>query len=333
MEINSYKRDPQQFLAELDKVDLNQLRGADSSVLAELLAWLKEHNIKITAKYDSDIDSAAFPDQVVTDNEALLRKLLAYFLPPDATIPGGIYDAQLKGGFENFKKIIMEAAAAGKRDFTLREFLAMTKFSLTPDRIDDDVIEVMTDAMFYNAAKRDNLRKDVSALTAELRIYVAVQNYLNQKLSNNIERIYTDRYNEFSLTNYELYGYLDEASFRKSPEFKILMNIQEGRIVPEDQLATISIKEMSIQSFLISPMKYTGVMIDVLPEYVNEKERRELNPFITAISDRSKTINDEVSKKTTLLNDFSSRYNSAIEALNRFIQKYESVMRDILQAI
>ena len=133
MEISSYKKDPQNFLAELDKVDLKQLRGADATVLAELLAWLKEHNIKITAKYDPDIDSAAFPDQVVTDNEALLRKLLAYFLPPDATIPGGIYDAQLKGGFENFKKIVMEAAAAGKRDFTLREFLAVTKFSLTPE--------------------------------------------------------------------------------------------------------------------------------------------------------------------------------------------------------
>ncbi|HEP9994106.1 TPA: hypothetical protein VDW51_002664, partial [Pseudomonas aeruginosa] len=44
-------------------------------------------------------------------------------------------------------------------------------------------------------------------------------------------------------------------------------------------------------------------------------------------------LNDKVNEKTTLLNDTSSRYNSAVEALNRFIQKYDSVLRDILSAI
>ncbi|RSM22208.1 hypothetical protein C5B78_21345 [Aeromonas salmonicida] len=97
MEISSYKKDPQNFLSELDKVELNQLRGADSTALDELVALLKKENIKITAKYDSDIDASAFPDRVVTDNESLLKKLLAYFMPADANIPGGFYDAQVRG--------------------------------------------------------------------------------------------------------------------------------------------------------------------------------------------------------------------------------------------
>ncbi|WP_237738132.1 virulence-associated V antigen, partial [Yersinia pestis] len=34
--------------------------------------------------------------------------------------------------------------------------------------------------------------------------------------------------------------------------------------------------------------------------------------------------------KTTQLSDITSRFNSAIEALNRFIQKYDSVMQRLL---
>ncbi|WP_239679738.1 virulence-associated V antigen, partial [Pseudomonas aeruginosa] len=37
--------------------------------------------------------------------------------------------------------------------------------------------------------------------------------------------------------------------------------------------------------------------------------------------------------RNTRAADTSSRYNSAVEALNRFIQKYDSVLRDILSAI
>ncbi len=46
MEISSYKKDPQNFLSELDKVELNKLRGADSTVLDELVALLKKRKYK-----------------------------------------------------------------------------------------------------------------------------------------------------------------------------------------------------------------------------------------------------------------------------------------------
>jgi hypothetical protein len=332
MEISSYKKDPQNFLSELDKVELNQLRGADSTALDELVALLKKENIKITAKYDPKIDSSVFPDQIVTDDESLLRKLLAYFMPADATIPGGIYDAQIRGGYENFKKIITDGVAAGHKEYTLRSFLAVTQFSLTPDRIDDDVISVMMDAMVFNARERDRLRNDVTALTAELRIYVAIQNHINQGLANRTEKIKTDG-NGVNLMDRTLYGYSDEESFRKSSEFKILINIQENRLVAASELSTIAIKPQSAQNFLSSAMKYTGSMNGVNHEYTNTKDDRDATNFATSVNDRSRSINDAVSEKTTRLNDYSSRYNSAIEALNRFIQKYESVMRDILQAI
>lgn len=381
MEISSYKKKPQNFLSELDKVELKQLRGADSTALDELVALLKRENIKITATYDPNIDSAAFPDQVVTDNETLLRKLLAYFLPPDATIPGGIYDAQLKGGFENFKKIIMEAAAAGKRDFTLREFLAVTKFSLTPDRLDDDVIEVMTDAMFRHNSRRDALKENITDLTAELNIYSKITTEINKVLSASGTLSITN--GGLNLMDPKLYGFsgVNEEKFYQSAEYNLLKKIRGatvdskslaqadtyraeanaiqrqlnehgsglmreaykltyGRTFAEDEQRRDSLLSeatklagLTIKQFLESPLKRTGALAGLNDSYAYNKDNNVLANFATTVNDRTRPLNDEVSQKTTELSDISSRYNSAIEALNRFIQKYESVMRDILQSI
>ena len=226
MEISSYKKDPQNFLSELDKVELNQLRGADSTALDELVALLKKENIKITAKYDPKIDTSVFPDQIVTDDESLLRKLLAYFMPADATIPGGIYDAQIRGGYENFKKIITDGVAAGHREYTLRSFLAVTQFSLTPDRIDDDVISVMTDNMFRHEAKRNELKDNITNLTAELNIYSKITTEINKVLSASGTLSITN--GGLNLMDPKLYGFsgVNEEKFYQSAEYKLLEKIR-----------------------------------------------------------------------------------------------------------
>lgn len=232
MEISSYKKDPQNFLSELDKVELNELRGADSTVLDELVALLKKENIKITAKHDPKIDSSAFPDQTVTD-ESLLRKLLAYFMPTDATIPGGIYDAQIKGGYENFKKIIKDRVAAGEREYTLRSFLAVAQFSLTPDRIDDDVISVMTDNMFRHEAKRNTLKDRITDLTAELNIYSKVTTEINRILSESGTLSITST--GLNLLDPKLYGFSGSNAdkFYQSAEYKLLEKIRGSAIDPK----------------------------------------------------------------------------------------------------
>lgn len=379
MEISSYKKDPQNFLSELDKVELNQLRGADSTALDELVALLKKENIKITAKYDPKIDSSVFPDQIVTDDESLLRKLLAYFMPADATIPGGIYDAQIRGGYENFKKIITDGVAAGHQEYTLRSFLAVTQFSLTPDRIDDDVISVMTDTMFRHDDKRNKLKNDITNLTAELNIYSKITTEINRVLSVNGTISITR--NGLNLMDPNLYGFGSNLdAFYQSAEYKLLV-AAGGAAVSQENLAEIEKKNaeivriqnslnahghdnrssyvgtngnsfaqdealrnklsaevnalsgLSIKEFLASPNKKTGALVGLNDTYAYNKDNNVLANFTTTVNDRTRPLNDEVSQKTTELNDVSSRYNSAIEALNRFIQKYESVMRDILQAI
>ena len=68
--------------------------------------------------------------------------------------------------------------------------------------------------------------------------------------------------------------------------------------------------------------------------YQNEKdEPTYLTDFSSSISDKSKLLNDEVQIKTTTLNDLSSQYNSTVEAMNKFVQKFHSILEQILRAI
>ncbi|MFM1713544.1 virulence-associated V antigen [Aeromonas salmonicida] len=92
-------------------------------------------------------------------------------------------------------------------------------------------------------------------------------------------------------------------------------------------------QRVTVKDFLESDQKKSGALKNIEASYSYDKDNNKLGNFSTSVSDRSRPLNDQVSEKTTRLNDVSSRYNAAIEALNRFIQKYDSIMRDILGAI
>ncbi|MGL6402680.1 virulence-associated V antigen [Aeromonas hydrophila] len=366
MEISSYKKDPQLFLSDLGKVELNQLQGGSSSALDELVKLIKDKKIVITATHDPKIDGKYFDSQVVTDNEALFKKVLAYFMPADSKNPGGQYDLQIKAGFEQLHKLINEAAAAGKTKFTLREFLAATHFSLTPDRIDDDVIGAMLDAMGSHSSKRDTLKHEVGKLTAELRGYSIIQTEISTAQQHN-GTVEVGR-KGVNIFDYKHYGYDSHEAFAKkdangqyNPQYQLLKEIAVERketVLKDESLlraeatARFSLEDyrtklqteladlendkqvfLSARDFLISPKKDTGALSSVNYSYKYEKDNNPLSNFATTVGDRAKPLNDKLGQKTTELNDISSRYNSVIEALNRFIQKYESVMQQILQAI
>ncbi|WP_309474417.1 virulence-associated V antigen [Vibrio diabolicus] len=79
-------------------------------------------------------------------------------------------------------------------------------------------------------------------------------------------------------------------------------------------------------------LKYEG--IDAIDQSYEDGETvKKLSNFSSAVSDKSKLLNDEVQIKTTELNDISSQYNSTVEAMNKFVQKYHSILQEILRAI
>ncbi len=363
----SYKVSPRAFLDELDKVDRNQLPGSQSSALAPLLQFLKDKGIII-----SELGSGV----AAVNHEALLTKMLAYFMPADAAVQGGHYDSQIKGGIVHLKAMLTSAVAGNpaanppvppKTTWSLNEFMALAHFSLTGDRVDDDIIGVMQDTMSKHTSRRDKIKGEVGSLTAELRVYSIIQSEISKAQAGN-GRVDLGR-NSVNIFDFSLYGYASHAEFvRKdangnyNPQYQLLREIafdvkqhdnRNGNILTwgagqlgmtvaqytaklDSELAALRNDQptfLSMRDFLVSQKKDTGAMANVAGEYEYNKDNNKLGNFATSVSDRAKPLNDKLSQKTTELNDISSRYNSAIEAMNRFISKYESMMQQILQAI
>nr|WP_202926098.1 virulence-associated V antigen [Photorhabdus laumondii] len=304
VEIRPYQNDPQLFLADLEKVSLAQLQGSGSSELDRLVNLIFDKGIKITS------DSS-----VVTENKELLKKLIAYFLPADAVVEGGHLDSQIKNGINNLESFLNSSTL---KTWTLKDFLAAVHFNLTPDRLDDDVIDIFVSVMSGHDKKRLELRDELATLTAELKIYSVIQSEINAKLAANGELKIDD--NSFNLLDHKKYGFSDQPTFEKSAEYKLLRKISSG-------------SEISIKTFLESSNKQSGAMAGLENSYEYDKENNRLANFSTSVNDRVSPLNNTVQEKTTRLNEASSRYNAAIEALNRFIQKYDSIIRNILGAI
>ncbi|MBZ6066707.1 virulence-associated V antigen [Aeromonas schubertii] len=326
MQIRSYNDNPQGFLDDVSKADLTLLTGLRSSELLPLVDFIKEKGIQISASGSSPFI-----------NEKLLTKMLAYFMPEDAIVKGGHLDRQIRGGIEHLKELLTSAVAgsptaAAKTTWSLQEFMALAHFSLTGDRVDDDIIAVMAGTMKNHSDKRDKLKDEVGALTAELRIYAVIQAEINNKLSATPRSgsdlsalVFTNTIfindQGLNLMDYHLYGYPNQDAFEKSEEYDLLIGIASDK------------NKLTIKAFLESGSKSSGSMSGLSDTYSYDKDNNKLGNFATTVGDKSRPLNDKVSQKTTELNDISSRYNSAIEALNRFIQKYESMMQQILQAI
>ncbi|HHE1456273.1 TPA: type III secretion system needle tip protein LcrV [Yersinia enterocolitica] len=321
--IRAYEQNPQHFIEDLEKVRVEQLTGHGSSVLEELVQLVKDKKIDISIKYDLKKDSEVFADRVITNDIELLKKILAYFLPEDAILKGGHYDNQLQNGIKRVKEFL---ESSPNTQWELRAFMAVMHFSLTADRIDDDILKVIVDSMNHHGDARSKLREELAELTAELKIYSVIQAEINKHLSNsdtiNIHN------NSINLMDKNLYGYTNEEIFKASAEYKILNNMSQT--TTKDKDGKTEKKIVSIKNFLESENKRTGALNNLKESYSYNKDNNELSHFATTCSDKSRPLNDLVSQKTTQLSDITSRFNSAIEALNRFIQKYDSVMQRLL---
>lgn len=370
------------FLAQQNAL-LSELKGADSSYLTEVVDWIKHSGMSVTHQ---PLDSNGQPEGAtisVLADEALLTKIIAYFLPCDPSGDKGFYHDQVKSGIANLKELVTKIATnTATKDLTLTEFLMTFNAALDAGRIDDDIIQAMRGTMRNHSERREKIRDDVTLLTAELKIYAVIQSEVNNKLSTS-GHLRIDE-TGLNLLNYRLYGYESLDSFMKGGEWKVLQKLgvkpftdndikaveekikkaqdiqsrlegginayvfrHSGRGSPasladefralerERDLNLTEARDiaLTIKEFLESSNKETGPLSGLSSEYAYDKENNRLGNFSTTLSDRSRPLNDKVSQKTTELNEVSSRYNSAIEALNRFIQKYESMMQQILQAI
>ncbi|WP_446891769.1 virulence-associated V antigen [Aeromonas veronii] len=358
--IPDYNTNPGAFVGWLDGQALDALPGHKNPKLTELVELLKG---KITISADSS--TALSKEQ--------LEKLLAAYLTDPASINGGWAMGQFQGGQDAAIAAIKGMIERGSKQtppvthWTVPEFMLLSLSALTMDRIDDDLITTFTGVMAFQDNQRKGLRDELAEMTGELKIYGVIQSEINKVLSAASSQTFNTNFN---LLDYKLYGYQSLAEFMDGSEFKLLSKMfTDGSVQKAQQDFTnaknelekvtsasldpktlgeakadyerkkanfekiVATQVITVKTFLESEQKKSGAMKNIEASYSYDKDNNKLGNFSTSVSDRSRPLNDQVSEKTTRLNDVSSRYNAAIEALNRFIQKYDSIMRDILGAI
>ncbi|HDO1321047.1 TPA: hypothetical protein P2R03_002551 [Aeromonas veronii] len=358
--IPDYNTNPGAFVGWLDGQALDALLGHKNPKLTELVELLKG---KITISADSS--TALSKEQ--------LEKLLAAYLTDPASINGGWAMGQFQGGQDAAIAAIKGMIERGAKQtppvthWTVPEFMLLSLSALTMDRIDDDLITTFTGVMAFQDNQRKGLRDELAEMTGELKIYGVIQSEINKVLSAASSQTFNTNFN---LLDYKLYGYQSLAEFMDGSEFKLLSKMfTDGSVQKAQQDFTnaknelekvtsasldpktlgeakadyerkkanfekiVATQVITVKTFLESDQKKSGAMKNIEASYSYDKDNNKLGNFSTSVSDRSRPLNDQVSEKTTRLNDVSSRYNAAIEALNRFIQKYDSIMRDILGAI
>ncbi|MFM5397976.1 virulence-associated V antigen [Aeromonas veronii] len=358
--IPDYNTNPGAFVGWLDGQALDALPGHKNPKLTELVELLKG---KITISADSS--TALSKEQ--------LEKLLAAYLTDPASINGGWAMGQFRGGQDAAIAAIKGMIERGAKQtppvthWTVPEFMLLSLSALTMDRIDDDLITTFTGVMAFQDNQRKGLRDELAEMTGELKIYGVIQSEINKVLSAASSQTFNTNFN---LLDYKLYGYQSLAEFMDGSEFKLLSKMfTDGSVQKAQQDFTnaknelekvtsanldpktlgeakadyerkkanfekiVATQVITVKTFLESDQKKSGAMKNIEASYSYDKDNNKLGNFSTSVSDRSRPLNDQVSEKTTRLNDVSSRYNAAIEALNRFIQKYDSIMRDILGAI
>ncbi|MEV3805910.1 virulence-associated V antigen [Aeromonas veronii] len=358
--IPDYNTNPGAFVGWLDGQALDALPGHKNPKLTELVELLKG---KITISADSS--TALIKEQ--------LEKLLAAYLTDPASINGGWAMGQFQGGQDAAIAAIKGMIERGAKQtppvthWTVPEFMLLSLSALTMDRIDDDLITTFTGVMAFQDNQRKGLRDELAEMTGELKIYGVIQSEINKVLSAASSQTFNTNFN---LLDYKLYGYQSLAEFMDGSEFKLLSKMfTDGSVQKAQQDFTnaknelekvtsasldpktlgeakadyerekanfekiVATQVITVKTFLESEQKKSGAMKNIEASYSYDKDNNKLGNFSTSVSDRSRPLNDQVSEKTTRLNDVSSRYNAAIEALNRFIQKYDSIMRDILGAI
>ncbi|WDA26926.1 virulence-associated V antigen [Aeromonas hydrophila] len=358
--IPDYNTNPGAFVGWLDGQALDALPGNKNPKLTELVELLKG---KITISTD-------LPTPLTKEQ---LEKLLAAYLTDPASINGVWAMGQFQGGQDAAIAAINGMIERGAKQtppvthWTVPEFMLLSLSALTMDRIDDDLITTFTGVMAFQDNQRKGLREELAEMTAELKIYGVIQSEINKVLSAASSQTFNTNFN---LLDYKLYGYESLAEFMDGSEYKLLSKMfTDGSVQKAQQEFTnaknelekvtsasldpktlgeakadyerkkanfekiVATQVITVKTFLESDQKKSGAMKNIEASYSYDKDNNKLGNFSTSVRDRSRPLSDQVSEKTTRLNDVSSRYNAAIEALNRFIQKYDSIMRDILGAI
>ncbi|AQS40625.1 V antigen (LcrV) protein [Shewanella psychrophila] len=300
------------------------MQASQGQNLADLIAFAKviEDKLKASSTWlDADNDifepktgADLTPEQKLSDFQRfwslVVNQLASTGQDPQVLLKtDGPLFTRLNQDLESlFQKTIGAVPAGQKINASDMKHLAL--LSVFSERLDSPILVTYQDRLFANQAKRDAAQEELKGLSNELKIYGTIQSKLHAALANGSEYKPTD-----ALT-YSDFGFDNDADYKASDVYEKLKSITKN-----------TSGSISSKDFL------TAIGITAKDKYSGDDLKEQLPNLGTSISDKSKLINDDVSLKTTELNQISSTYNSTVEAINRFVQKYHSVMQDILRQI
>ncbi|MCG9610092.1 virulence-associated V antigen [Vibrio harveyi] len=215
-------------------------------------------------------------------------------------------------------------AVKAEHALTARDLLSVIESSIG-DRFDERVLFSLNERRVNRLEKRNKEKAELEELTTILKLYSQVQALIGKALAEKTSGG-SGHYKPSSIFTYTDFGYKDQSAFEKGPEFKYL----ESKITPNRRLD--GVPYFTHQQFLES----NGFTISTPSHnayYDLSDGGKYLTNFSTSVSDKTKPLNNEVQLKTTALSDTSSQYNATVEAMNKFVQKYSSILQEILRAI
>ncbi|HDM8136545.1 TPA: Type III secretion cytoplasmic LcrG inhibitor [Vibrio harveyi] len=198
-------------------------------------------------------------------------------------------------------------AVKAEHALTARDLLSVIESSIG-DRFDERVLFALNERRVNRLEKRNAQKETLENLTVQLKVFGVVQSKIHSKQS--VDGTYKPVDYGFTAADF---NYGSDADFKASPEYKYLTDNGIN----------------NHQDFL----QKQGVSLSNNASFKDEEKSKKLSNFSSSVSAKSKLLNDEVQIKTTELNDTSSQYNSTVEAMNKFVQKYHSILQEILRAI
>ena len=229
--------------------------------------------------------------------------------PEDLLSSNGVLFNQLNVDLAALLQKVSDAQPSGQKvEFSDVKHLAV--LSVFPEQLYVPAFIMYQDNLLTQQAKRDVATKKLQDLSSELKIYGVIQSGIQQKISTDTPYHTTD------ILSASDFGYKTSAVFHQSAEYKALQKITGKN-------TNISIKDFLDAKGIESLNQYAYSNLD-------DDWDEKLANLATAISDKSKLINDDVSLKTTELNQIVATTSTIAEAMRSLGQLFYRLLMGIL---
>lgn len=196
---------------------------------------------------------------------------------------------------------------------TLLEKDFSTVADLLFPQMSDRVLAIFTDRLLGLDAARKDQQDVITKLAAQVDLVSRAQG----KVSEEINSLKDDKVENGSIT--DLVIKIEAKDLTNNPALKKLLESDAYNLTPDPVDGSIEVKALAvIKHELDYKGKETGMKKD------------DLRGLSEQLSNRSKVLNDLVNEKTVTYQDFSSKYDSTIEAMAKFIEKYFQVSSGLL---